>query len=129
MEKKEDGMGLYHECTILLPLFPESWTVGECHHACFNSQHIYSLPKHMTIFKTKPSHTCSSMNHTRCRLLVAVTYRYYIFSNQSLDIFTTSQNLHLGSSLNQQPNASQGCIYYRSLVNQQLPLGSRGLQI
>lgn len=36
-------------------------------------------------------------------LLLGATCRYYIFSNQSLDIFTASQNLHLCSSLNQQP--------------------------
>lgn len=95
-------------------------------------QPIYPNPpslEHDATFKTQTFLKCSHMNHTRCLLLVGATYRYYIFSNQSFDIFIASQNLHLRSSLNQQQSISQDCIYYRILVNQQLPLGSRGLQI
>lgn len=59
--------------------------------------------KHSATLKTQAfPKTFSNMSHTRCWLLVAATYRHYIFSNQSLDIFTASQNLHLCASLNQQ---------------------------
>lgn len=80
----------------------------------YNFQSLFSAPPSYQHPNPSPSKTqChiensslpktfSNMSHTRCWLLAGATYRHYIFSDQSLDIFTASQNLHLCASLNQQ---------------------------